>query len=153
MPTTGVSLKQSGYVVAILINVAMLVIVQNILEWGWLPFLTDDFATVIPWLSAAFVVSIGMNFVYQLDDSRAVKSVGQIAVNVMSAYSTFALLKVFPFDFSNYAFDWAPVARILLILAIVGAAVGSFVEVIKLLTDRLGRDGVFAGEPGQPQPR
>ena len=34
------SAKRFGYVVAIGVNLVMLFVVQNILEWGWLPFLT-----------------------------------------------------------------------------------------------------------------
>lgn len=123
-----------GYVISIVINVAMLVIVQNLLEWGWLPFLTDEFAEVVPWISFSLIASIVANIIYQLDDSQIVKSVGQIAVNLISVWVTYTVLTVFPFDFSGYQFDWEIVTRVVLILAIVGAGIGTLVEAIKLVS-------------------
>ena len=123
-----------GYGVAIVINLAMLVVVQNILEWGWLPFLTDEFATVVPWITLSLVLSIVVNLVYQINDSRAVKTAGQILVSVVSIFVTYQLLRVFPFDFSNYGFNWAPVVRIVLVLAMVGAGIGMLTEAVKLVT-------------------
>ena len=104
MPATSIDvspeLKQSakrfGYVVAIVINLVMLFVVQNILEWGWLPFLTEEFAEVVPWISFSLIVSIAANLVYQMDDSPTVKSLGQIVVNLISIQVTFVMLTVFP---------------------------------------------------------
>ena len=126
--------RRFGYVISIVINVAMLVIVQNLLEWGWLPFLTDEFAEVVPWISFSLIASIVVNIIYQLDDSQIVKSVGQIAVNLISVWVTYTVLTVFPFDFSGYQFDWEIVTRVVLILAIVGAGIGTLVEAIKLVS-------------------
>ena len=146
MPTTSIDvspeLKQSakrfGYVIAIGINLVMFFVVQNILEWGWLPFLTEEFAEVVPWISFSLIVSIAANLVYQVDDSPTVKSLGQIVVNLISIQVTFVMLTVFPFDFSASQFDWEPVTRLVLILAIVGAGVGAIVEGVKLLSRRSG---------------
>jgi hypothetical protein len=126
--------RRFGYVISIVINVAMLIIVQNLLEWGWLPFLTDEFAEVVPWISFSLIASIVANIIYQLDDSQIVKSVGQIAVNLISVWVTYTVLTVFPFDFSRYQFDWEIVTRVVLILAIVGAGIGALVEAIKLVS-------------------
>ena len=130
--------RRAGYVVSIAINVAMLVIVQNLLEWGWPSFLTDDFADVVPWISFSLVASIVANIIYQIDDSQVVKSVGQMAVNLISVWVTYTVLAVFPFDFSAYQFDWEIVTRVVLILAIVGAGIGALVEAIKLVSTLSG---------------
>ena len=90
--------RRVGYLISIAINVAMLVIVQNLLEWGWLPFLTDEFADVVPWISLSLVASIVANIIYQIDDSLIVKSVGQIADNMISVWATYTVLTIFPFD-------------------------------------------------------
>jgi len=126
--------RRFGYVISIVINVAMLVIVQNLLEWGWPAFLTDEFAEVVPWISFSLIASIVANIIYQIDDSQNVKSVGQIAVNLISVWVTYVVLTVFPFDFSAYQFDWEIVARVVLILAIVGAGIGALAESIKLIS-------------------
>lgn len=133
-PEIAQSARRVGYVISIAINVAMLVIVQNLLTWGWLPFLTDEFAEVVPWISLSLLASIVVNVVYQFDDSRIVKSTGQIGVNLISVWVTYTMLTVFPFDFSAYQFDWEVVARFVLVLAIVGAGIGALVEAIKLVS-------------------
>jgi len=121
-----------GYAIAVVLNVAMLIVVQNVLDWGWLPFLTEDFADVIHWISLSLVVSIVVNLVYQLTDTTVVKSTGQILSNLISIVVTYQVLTVFPFDFSNYGFDWALVTRIVMVLAMVGAGLGVLTEVAKL---------------------
>jgi len=133
-PEIAQSARRVGYVISIAINLAMLVVVQNILIWGWLPFLTAEFADVVPWISLSLLASIVVNIVYQLDDSQIVKSAGQFGVNLISIWVTYTILTVFPFDFSAYEFDWEVVARFVLVVAIVGAAVGALVEAIKLVS-------------------
>lgn len=124
--------RRFGYGVAVVINLVMLVVVQNILEWGWAPFLTDEFAQVVPWISLSLVVSILANLVYQFDDTRFVKSTGQIVTNLISIFVSYQVLLVFPFDFSAYDFNWALIVRIVLILAMVGAGIGMLTEAVKL---------------------
>ena len=128
--------------ISIAINVAMLVIVQNLLEWGWLPFLTDEFADVVPWISLSLVASIVANIIYQIDDSLIVESMQvKIADNMISVWATYTVLTIFPFDFSGYAFDWEVVARVALIFAIVGAGIAALVEAIKLVSAIWGPSG------------
>jgi len=124
--------RRFGYGVAIVINIAMLIVVQNIVAWGWLPFLTDEFAEVVPWISLSLSISILANIIYELNDSPPVKSAGQVVVNVISVLVTYQIFTVFPFDFSTYSFDWGVVIRIVLILAMVGAGIGAATEAIKL---------------------
>jgi hypothetical protein len=126
--------RRFGYGVAVVINVAMLIVVQQILGWGWLPFLTDEFAEVVPWISMSLIASIVANLVYQFNDTTTVKSTGQILVNLISIFVTLQMLLVFPFDFSAYTFSWEIVVRVVLVLAMVGAGVGALTEVIKLVS-------------------
>jgi hypothetical protein len=130
-----------GYGVAIIINLAMLVVVQNIFEWGWLPFLTEKFAEVVPWISLSLIVSIGANLMYEFDDTPMVKSVGQILTNLISIFVTYLIFKVFPFDFSSYVFNWALIVRIVLILAMGGAGIGVLTEAVKLTSAEPHKQG------------
>ncbi|MGD2042126.1 MAG: hypothetical protein PVJ28_00635 [Acidimicrobiia bacterium] len=124
--------RRFGYSIAIGINVVLLIIVQNILDWGWLAFLTEDFTEVVPWISFSLAVSIVANVVYLFNDGRVIKSVGQIGINLISLIVTYQMFTVFPFDFSAYSFDWALVTRIVLILAMVGTGIGALAEIYKL---------------------
>jgi hypothetical protein len=124
--------RRVGYAIAVLVNLVMLVITHNILDWGWLPFLTGEFAQVVPWISLGLVATIVANAVYQFNDTPMVKSTGQIGVNLISVFVTYQIWQVFPFDFSAYQFNWAALVRVLLVLAIVGAGAGMLTEAIKL---------------------
>jgi hypothetical protein len=129
--------RRFGYGVAITVNVAMLIVVQFILDWGWLPFLNDEFADLIPWISFGLVATILANLVYEFNDSAVVKSTGQILTNLVSIFVTYQVLLVFPFDFSGSTFDWEVVFRILLVIAMVGAGIGVLVEAVKLASSEL----------------
>jgi hypothetical protein len=124
--------RRFGYGVAVVVNLLMLVAVQFILEWGWLPFLTDEFSTLVPWISLSLLVSIVANLVYQFNDTPVVKSTGQILSNLISLFVTYQIFLVFPFDFSASQFDWTIVTRVVLILAMVGSGVGVLTEAVKL---------------------
>jgi len=124
--------RQVGYAVAVVVNLVMLVIAHNILDWGWLPFLTGDFAQVVPWIGLGLTASIVANVVYQFNDTLIVKSVGQIGVNLVSVFVTYQIWQVFPFDFSAYEFNWGVLVRVLLVLAMVGAGIGVLAEATKL---------------------
>jgi hypothetical protein len=124
--------RHIGYAIAVVVNLVMLIVAHNILDWGWLPFLTDDFAQVIPWISLSLIASIVANLVYQFNDALIVKSTGQIGVNLISVFVTYQIWQVFPFDFSAYEFNWGVLVRVLLVLAMVGAGIGVLVEATKL---------------------
>lgn len=131
--------RMLGYSIAIGLNVVLLIIVQNILEWGWLPFLTEDFVDLVPWISFSLAASIAANTVYLFNDNRIVKSAGQIGINLISIFVTYQVLTVFPFDFSAYSFDWGLLVRIVLIVAMVGAGVGVLAEIYKLASGEPAR--------------
>jgi hypothetical protein len=129
-----------GYGVAIAINVTLLVVVRYILDWGWLPFLTDEFADVVPWISFGLVATIVANLVYQFNDTRIIKSTGQILTNLISIFVTYQVYLVFPFDFSGSTFNWEVISRILLVLAMVGAGIGVLVEAVKLASSEFQQE-------------
>lgn len=123
-----------GSGVAVVINLALLIITDNLLDWGWLPFLTGEFAELVPWISVSLMLSIVTNLFYLFEDRLEVRAVGQILVNLVSIVVTYRILLVFPFDFDGYAFAWEVIARIALVLAIVGAGIGILFESIRLGT-------------------
>lgn len=130
--------RRFGYVVAVLVNVALLVVVNNILDWDILRFLTRDFERVIPILNVSLGASILANLVYLSYDAPWFKSLAQIGLLGISMAVTVRMYRVFPFDFSRYEFDWTTVAKVVLILAMVGVGLGILAEFVKLATRRGG---------------
>jgi hypothetical protein len=133
--------RQVGYAIAVVVNLVMLVIAYNILGWGWLPFLTGDFAKVVPWIGLGLIASIVANVVYQFNDTRIVKSMGQIGVNLISVFVTYQIWQVFPFDFSAYEFNWVVLVRFILVLAMAGAGIGVLAEAGKLASGNTQKEG------------
>ncbi len=128
--------RRFGYLLAAGINLALLLIVNNVLAWGWFPWLTDDFEDVLPVLSLSLVVAMLVNMAWVGYDAAWFKAVGNIAQGAIALVVSIRLLGVFPFDFSAYAFNWGAVARGLIIVAIVGSAIAILAESAKLLTGR-----------------
>jgi hypothetical protein len=128
--------RRFGFGVAVVINIALLYVVQNLTSWDWLPFLTSEFDSWVPWISFSLIVSIVANFLYMMNDDYRLKSGGDIVTNLVSLVVTWRVFQVFPFDFSAYEFNWDLVARIVLVVGIVGTFIGAVVAATKLVTGR-----------------
>ncbi|MGZ8755948.1 MAG: hypothetical protein ACXW15_12260 [Acidimicrobiia bacterium] len=129
--TSGVA-RRSGYVVAIAVNIFMLYVVNNLLAWDILPFLTDDFGRVLWLIDISLLATIMVNFMYLSYDRSWFRSLGQIGLNLISLVVAVRMYQVFPFDFSGSTFDWTQIARVVIIFTILGTAVGAILEASKL---------------------
>jgi hypothetical protein len=129
--TSGVA-RRTGYVVAIAINVAMLYVVNNLLAWDILPFLTDDFGRVLWLIDISLLATIMVNLAYVAYDQRWFRSLGQMGLNLISLVVAVRMYQVFPFDFSGSTFDWTQIARVVIIFTILGTAIGAIAEAWKL---------------------
>jgi len=114
--------RRAGYVAAILVNAIGLFIVQNLPEWD-ISFVTSDFRRVDGVISFSLVVTMVVNTCFILYDDRWFKGLGEAVSNAVSALATVRLLRVFPFDFSEWDGPWETVARAVLILALIGTVV------------------------------
>jgi hypothetical protein len=126
--------RRFGYFVAVLVNVAMLIVVNNLLAWDILPFLTNGFERVTPIINVSLGAGILANLLYLIFDPVWFKSLTQIGLLGISMAATVRLYQVFPFDFSAYEFNWETTGRVLLILAMVGVGIGMIAELVKLAT-------------------
>ena len=123
--------RRFGYGVAIAVNVVMLWIVNNLLEWGWPSWLTDDFDRVLPIINLSIVATIIVNLVYIAYDAAWFKSMLQVVLLVISLVATIRLYRVFTFDFSAYSFNWEPVTRGILIFVCIAIGIGLIAEIVK----------------------
>jgi hypothetical protein len=132
-PVTTPGVRRFGYVIAIAVNVVMIYVVNNILSWGIAPFLTEDFSQVVGWLNLSLAATVAANITYLAFDPPWFRSASQALVNLAGLMAIIRMYDVFPFDFTGYEFPWDRTARILLILAMVGTALGVIAEVAKLV--------------------
>jgi len=128
----GATTRRLGYGFAIAINAVMLFVVDNATTWN-IPWLTSDFDRVVPLLNMALIGAILANAVYLVFDPAWFKLLADTALLCLNLAATIAILRVFPFDFSGYAFDWTVVIRMVLILAVVAVTIGIIVNLVNLV--------------------
>jgi hypothetical protein len=126
--------RRVGYVVAVLVNAAVLYAVNVWPGWQALPFLTEDMRLVLGLVNASMLVSIVANMVYFVVDPRWLKALGDIVTTAVGIAALVRMWQVFPFDFSGSSFDWALVVRVAMGVAIGGSAIAlvvAFVSFVK----------------------
>ena len=123
---------RSSYVAAIIVNAALIYLLNHLLEWDLLPFLTNDFVSVRGLIRLSLFVAIVINVVFLAFDPPWFRSVGRIVMGGFSLAVSILLYQKFPFDFNPYDFDWSLIVRVLIVLAIGGSAVAILAELVKL---------------------
>ncbi|MGB3400591.1 MAG: hypothetical protein WBA34_10555 [Candidatus Deferrimicrobiaceae bacterium] len=144
------TVSRIGYAIAVVVNLVMLFIVNNLLAWGWVPFLTDDFEQLLPIVNLSLVVGAGANFAFIFYNAQWFRSVGQIVQNVVSLFVIVATLRIFPFDFSPHPFNWTAIARVVLSLVLVAVSLATIAELVKMIRALLAEPS--AGSGAEPSP-
>ncbi|HXV94210.1 MAG TPA: hypothetical protein VD813_12980 [Pseudonocardia sp.] len=131
--------RRTGYGAAIVVNAALLLAANVWPGWEVLPFLTADTTRVLGLVNLALVAGIVVNAVYLVNDRPAVRALGDLLTTAVGLAAVIRLLQVFPFDFPGTGFDWAVLARVLLVLGVVGASVAVVVAAVSLVRALAGR--------------
>jgi hypothetical protein len=150
--------RRFGYLVAIGVNLVLLYVVNNLLEWGVPEFLTDDFERVLPIMNFSIVANIVVNIVYLFFDPTWFKSITQIVLSVIGLIVVIRLYRVFPFDYTAYEFyefEWEVVTRVVLVLIMIGISIGIIVTTAKFGSDlvRAAREADGGDVGGAPRGR
>lgn len=124
---------RAGSFFTIIFSFVMLYIVDNILDWGWLPFLTNDFNDVIPVINWSLWIDIGLGVILLAVYSPKIKMATVVVANAVSLVVIMRFWEVFPFDFDKWGRAWleAPV-RLVLLIALVGTAISLLVNGVRL---------------------
>ncbi|MGI9529147.1 MAG: hypothetical protein ACR2NG_05500 [Acidimicrobiia bacterium] len=131
--TRSLNARRAGYGIAALFNAVLLVIVNNVLAWGWFSWLTDDFELILPLINLSLLATILVNLAYMAYDAAWLKSlceIGLLAISITVAVRTF---RVFPFDFSAYSWDWDATVKLAITCAIIGMSIAIVVHTVKLI--------------------
>lgn len=138
-PTTnlGPGARRFGYSLAIVLNAVALWVVHQLVGWGWPGFLTGAFSEVLPLLSASLVASIVVNLVFLARDRGRIRALGDLTTSAFGIAVSLQLLRVFPVDFSGYDHDWAWLVRVVLLVGMIGSAIGAAIAFGRLV---LGKD-------------
>jgi len=79
------------------------------------------------------VVSLAANALYLVDDEAWLRALGSIVTTAVGMVALLRILQVFPFDFADSAIDWSLIARIVLIVSVIGSAIGILVGFVTLV--------------------
>jgi hypothetical protein len=126
-----VGARRFGYLVAAVVNVALLYFANVWPGWDALPFLTADTVLVMAAINASISVNLFVNVVYLFRDDPPLKSLGDLATMAVGLFALVRVWVVFPFDFGS-GFDWAIVVRVLLVAGMVGSVLAIVATVVGL---------------------
>ncbi len=129
---TSPATRRFGYAVAAMMNIVFLWVVNIWPGWEAVPFLTAGTAAVIGAVNACIWVNLVVNVLYAIDDGPWIKFFGTLASNVMGIVAMLRMWDVFPFDFGGATFDWALLARVILVVGIAGSVIAMIVAVVTL---------------------
>lgn len=138
----GAPARRVGYLIAALVNGALLYFANVWPGWEVLPFLTGNTREVLGIVNVSLIAGIVVNVVYLFLDLPWLKALGDLVTLGIGLAVLARLWQVFPFDFRGSSFDWALLVRILFVVAGVGSAIGIIVQVVMLIRSLLG--------PGRP---
>ena len=127
--------RRAGYVIAAAINGVLLWLIYVWPGWDAVPFLTADFDTVLWLIDLSLVVTIAVNLIYLIRDPRRLTAAGAVVTTAIGLAAAIRMLQVFPFDFGD-SDVWPVVFRVLLWVAIIGAAIGIIVNAVIVVRGR-----------------
>lgn len=125
-----IGMRRFGYVVAIAVNVALIFVINEWPGWATVSFLTSETETIIPIVNASLVIAIVVNAVYLISDPRWLRAMGDAVTAAVSFFVILVVLRVFPFDFTDYSFDWAMLVQVLLVVGMIGSLVGVIANLV-----------------------
>ena len=124
--------RRVGYLVGIVVDAALLFVLNGQPGWQALPFLTSDTSQVIGLVNLSLAVSLAVNAVYLFYDPPWLKSLGDLITAGIGLAVAIRIWQVFPFTFQGSAAWWSTAVRVLLILVIAGSAISIVVQAVSL---------------------
>lgn len=113
--------RRFGYVVAAMVNAAMLYAVNRWPGWDAVPFLTPETVDVIDPVNASIVVNLAVNVIYLWRDPPRLKAAGDLVSTSVGMVAMIVIWRVFPLDLSP---GFERLARVLLAIGLGGSAIG-----------------------------
>jgi peptidoglycan/LPS O-acetylase OafA/YrhL len=125
--------QKSEYIFAIIVSLIFLYVVNNLLNWH-IYFITNAFNEVLWIINLSIIATIIGNALLLLYSPERFRHMVKIIINIISFIAVYIVYKVFPFNFYNSFYNWG--FNILLILAMIGIAIATIVEIYLLATGK-----------------
>ena len=120
--------RRVGYLVAVLLNAAILVALNVWPGWESLPWLTPDASQILGWVNVAIMVSMVANLVYSVRDEME-REIGDAIVTAVGLVVLIRIWQVYPFEFGGGSFGDVA-ARTLLLVAVLGSVIALVVKLV-----------------------
>ena len=120
---------RSGFIAAIIINVIIWFIVNNIVNWN-LSFISPTFVEVLGILNLLIISTIIINFIFLFYQPTWFRNMLHVVTDILSIIVLYTFLKVFPFILNDFL---ALVVVILIVLGILGAIIGLIIHLLKFV--------------------
>lgn len=135
-----------GYAISIGINLVLIWVVANLVEWDILPFLTEAFDEIVPIAIFSMVVGIAFYVAYLVVDPPWLRILGDTVNSAIALAVIVRTYQVFPFEFEGGF--WTGATRIILIVIGVATAFAALVNLGKLVTGKVG-EGDLINKPSR----
>jgi hypothetical protein len=119
------------------VNTVLLYLVNGEPGWRAVPFLTEEAAGLMTWVSFSMVVGILVNLANLAFRAAWVKPAGEVVTSGIGLLIMVGFWRVFPFDFGSDPQTWELLARWVIGVGIFGCALGVLVNLI-IVVRRLG---------------
>lgn len=126
--------RRTGYAISIGVNLLLIWIVTNIVEWDILPFLTTEFEELVPIAVFSMIVGIALYVAYLFFDPPWFRILGDTINSAIAFVVILRTIQVFPFEFDGGF--WTGATRVVLIFIAVATAIATLVNIGKLITGK-----------------
>jgi hypothetical protein len=139
-----VATRRVGYAFVVAANATLLYVVNVWPGWQAVSLLTEDTRQVLGLVNLSLAVSLAANLAYLVHDAPWLKAPGDLVTTGIGLAVLVRVWQVFPFDFGGWSDNWSLLVRVLLVVAIVGSAIGilfQFVSLVRQLANGGARTG------------
>jgi hypothetical protein len=127
-------MRRTGYIISIGVNLVLLWIVTNLVEWDIIPFLTADFEELVPIAVFSIAVGIVLYLAYLFFDPPWFRILGDSINSAIAFVVLLRTLQVFPFAFEGGF--WTGATRVIVIFLVVATGIATLVNLGKLLSGK-----------------
>lgn len=136
--------RRFGYLVAAGANVLIFYLANISPGWQAVPFLTDGVEQVLGLFNLSLAAGVVANLLFVLYDGAWFRAAWDLVLSVISLALSLQVYRVFPFDFSGLSYDLTGLMRFLVVLGVIGSAIGLLAAGVRFVravaTGVTGRD-------------
>lgn len=123
--------RRFGYAVSVVVNLVLWYLVNVRPGWSAVPFLTDDLTQVLDLFNLSVLAGAAVAFASLFYDPPWFVAATDVGLALVSVVLSWRLLEVFPIDFSGLGYDLTTLARVLLVVGLVGSVLALIAGVVR----------------------